>query len=204
MDPALAALIVHDLKNGLGALEAELLALGESGPADGPALKAHRHCLSLRQRFVQFLALYGVDGHMRAHSQDEAPLDLLHLMVRQQAPLAGTLALVVLDEPTAPPFRYFDRRLVRLALEAALHNAGRFARRRIELSVRESQGFLVFRVDDDGPGLQAPDADDPQATGLGTALCEAVARAHDQPGRQGRVSLGNRPEGGARFELWLA
>ena len=52
MDPALAALIVHDLKNGLGALEAELLSLGEAGPPNGPAVQAHRHFLALRQRFV--------------------------------------------------------------------------------------------------------------------------------------------------------
>ena len=141
---------------------------------------------------------------MRAHSQDEAPMDLLRLMVRQQAPLATGLALTVVDEDRAPPFGFFDRRLVRLALEAALHNATRFGRHRIELSARSDDGYLVFRVDDDGPGLQPPDEDDPHATGLGTALCEAVARAHSQNGRPGRASLFSRPEGGARFELWLA
>lgn len=203
MNPALAALIVHDLKNGLGALEAELLTLSEHR-TDTPAGQAHLHCTSLRQRFIQFLALYGVDGDMRAHSADEAPIDLLNLIASHQAPLLAPLALTVDKSPLAPPFWYFDRRLVRLALEAALHNAGRFAKHSIHLSAREDDGRVVFRVDDDGPGLQPPDPSDPQATGLGTALCEAVAKAHDLPGRPGQVLLGNRPEGGARFELWLS
>lgn len=203
MNPALAALIVHDLKNGLGALEAELLSLSQHR-VDSPVGQAHLRCTGLRQRFIQFLALYGVDGDMRAHSADEAPLDLLRLIASHQAALVAPLQLTVDDESLAPPFWYFDRRLVRLALEAALHNAARFARHAISLSSREDSGFLVFRVDDDGPGLQPPDPSDPQATGLGTALCEAVARAHNLPGRAGRVLLCNRPGGGARFELWLS
>ena len=202
MDPALAALIVHDLKNGLGALEAQLQALGRQAPG-GEADLAWQHCVGLRQRFIQFLALYGVDGHMRAHCADEAPLDLLQLIARHQAPLLPRLR-IELDATGAPPYWYFDRRLVRLALEAALHNAGRFAQHRVTLSARQQDGRLVFCVDDDGPGLQAPDPDDPQATGLGTALCESVARAHDLPGRAGQVRLFNRDKGGARFELWLS
>ena len=203
MNPALAALIVHDLKNGLGALEAELLTLSQREAAT-PAGQAHLHCAGLRQRLIQFLALYGAEGSMRAHSADECPQDLLKLVVRHQAPLLAPLQLHIVGTETCPPFWYFDRRLVRMALEAALHNAGRFARQRVELSARQEGAHLVIRVDDDGPGLQVPDPDDPQATGLGTALCEAVARAHDLPGRTGQVRLYDRPEGGARFEICLS
>ena len=45
--------------------------------------------------------------------------------------------------------------------------------------------------------------DSHQATGLGTALCSAVAQAHRLGERRGWVRLDERPEGGARFELWL-
>ncbi len=203
MGPALAALIVHDLKNGLGALEAELLAL-QQAPGDTAGIGPYKHCVELRQRFVQFLALYGVDGTMRAHSADESPQDLIRLICKDQAPLLAPLTLLVGDVSKAPSYWHFDRRLLRLALEAALHNAQRFARSTICLSCELRDGLLVFVVDDDGPGPQPPNWDDPNATGLGTALCEAVAAAHDLKGRHGFARLLARPGGGARFELAMA
>ena len=41
------------------------------------------------------------------------------------------------------------------------------------------------------------------STGLGTALCTAVAQSHRLGERSGWARLGERPGGGARFELWL-
>lgn len=203
MGPELAALIVHDLKNGLGALEAQLLAMQHN---HGQAVSAdpYKHCVELRQRFIQFLALYGVDGHMRAHSADESPQDLIQLICKDQAPLLAPLQLRAGPADGAPAYWHFDRRLVRLALEAALHNAQRFAYSTVVLFAEVRDGMLVFVVDDDGPGPQAPDWEDPQSTGLGTALCQAVATAHDLQGRRGYARLLPRPEGGARFELALA
>ncbi|MDZ7811967.1 MAG: sensor histidine kinase [Ideonella sp.] len=203
MGPPLAALIVHDLKNGLGALEAQLLTLQHSLEGKGAEVP-YKHCVELRQRFVQFLALYGVDGHMRAHSADESPQDLIRLICKDQGLLLEPLSLCARDLEQAPAYWYFDRRLVRLALEAALHNAQRYARRGIELSAQCRDGMLVFVIDDDGPGPQPPNPDDPQSTGLGTSLCQAVASAHDLKGRRGFARLLARPEGGARFELGLA
>ncbi|TDM06504.1 MAG: hypothetical protein C4K60_18380 [Ideonella sp. MAG2] len=141
---------------------------------------------------------------MRAHSADESPQDLIRLICKDQAPLLSPLQLHAAHLEQAPPYWHFDRRLVRLALEAALHNAQRYARSTICLSALERDGQLVFVIDDDGPGPQPPDRDDPQSTGLGTALCQAVATAHNLKGRHGFARLTVRPEGGARFELGLA
>ena len=86
-----------------------------------------------------------------------------------------------------PAFWYFDRRL---------------ARRHIGLTAVVEGGRLIFRVDDDGPGLGAQDPSELSA-GLGTQLCQAVAQARRNRGWQGRVTLANGPAGGARFELRL-
>jgi signal transduction histidine kinase len=156
----------------------------------------------LRQRLVAFLTLYACSGSPTAHPADESPVEflqgLLHAAIRpDDAPLRiGPCSGV-------PAFWYFDEPLVRMALEAGLHNAWRFARSDVVLDARISEGFLIFRLDDDGPGLRAQDPEALTSTGLGTELCEAVARAHRVGGRCGRVSLQNRPEGGCRFELWL-
>lgn len=198
-------LIAHDLKNALGSLESQLAALVDTPSAES-AQAAHQHCMALRQQFIQFLTLYGNDGALRPYCEDESPHDTLASLARQgQARHLGRSGApqVVLDPCSeSPPYWYYDTRLVQMALDAALHNASRFAHSQITLSARQQQGFLVFQIDDDGPGLGAPDTSS-VSTGLGTQLCHAVAQAHRSGERQGRVVLRNRPEGGTRFELWL-
>lgn len=194
---AAAALVVHDLKNELGALEAGLAQLALR-PEAAAADTAHRQCQRLRQRLVMYLTLYG-GGELRAHCDDEAPAELITSLAARHG------ARVQVHDANAPPFWYYDRRLVAMALDAALHNALRYARSRVELGVRAEGGQLVFSVDDDGPGLNPANPANPaneHSTGLGTALCDAVAKAH-----RGTVHLVNREngsEGGARFELRLA
>lgn len=213
MNPQLAALVVHDLKNALGSLEGELVAL-EADPSQAKARAARRHCVQLRQRFVAFLTLYRAADDLRAMMSDESPQEFIAGIARHAEPEPGATARLMCGPgATAPAFWYFDPRLVRLALDAALHNALRFARREVVIDSAEVDGWLVISVDDDGPGLGpeggAVDADDGAgdgadwSTGLGTELCRAVARAHRNGDREGRVTLANRPQGGARFELWL-
>ncbi|NBW78385.1 MAG: sensor histidine kinase [Betaproteobacteria bacterium] len=206
MNPDLAALAVHDLKNALGHLEAELVRL-ELNPQAQAARTARQHCVQLRQRFVHFLVLYGVESELKPHAQDESPLGLLAQLAEQSAYYGAQVPTAVVQQDLAPPFWFFDLRLVRLAMDAALDNAWRFAQSGVELSARVTDGYLVLTVDDDGPGLQNPQlhlgAVSDWSTGLGCQLGAAVARAHEHAGRFGRAELKNRPQGGARFELWL-
>ncbi|MDH5340958.1 MAG: ATP-binding protein [Rubrivivax sp.] len=195
-----AALVVHDLKNELGALEAALERLALA-PAAAAASAAHDQCRSLRQRLVMYLTLYGGADELRAHCEDESPSELIAQVARRHDRL--DLPVAAQADADAPSFWYLDRRLVGLALDAAVHNAQRFARSAIRLGALEQDGHLVLSVDDDGPGLDPACPSDAFSTGLGTALCRAVARAHGCRRADGGVRLANRPEGGARFELWL-
>lgn len=195
-----AALVVHDLKNALGALEGRLAALSLA-PEHAAAAVAHRECRALRQRLVAFLAVYGHEGPLQAHPQDESPLEVLQAL---RARHAADMPVVDLPQPDAvPPQWHFDRHLVMLALEAAVHNALHYARSRIELHARADGDHLVFSVLDDGPGPAATSVGAESATGLGTALCRAVARAHGCARADGGVRLFTRADGGACFELWL-
>ena len=196
----LAALVIHDLKNALGSLEAELADLA---PAQGGRTQqAWRHCAELRQRFVMFLTLYDMQGRLRAQANDESPSELLRSLARPTAALPDPPPIHVATDDATPAFWYFDRHLVGLAMQAAMHNALRFARHEIVLGARQDGNFLVMSIDDDGPGLGSIDPS-AHSTGLGTELCRAVARAHRHGDRHGRVTLADRPQGGARFELWL-
>lgn len=207
MEAASFALIAHDLKNALGTLENELEALIDQ-PDPGLAQSAYVHCTELRRQFVQFLTVYGAGDGLRVHSEDESPQDMLkalqHTAALKRLITPGTpkVSLASQGDQAMPSFWYMDRRLVHMALEAALHNAMRFSRQQVFMDAREQDGYLVLSIDDDGPGLGSVDPSH-QSTGLGTALCEAVAKAHRCGERAGHVALLNRPEGGARFELWL-
>ncbi len=205
MEAASFALIAHDLKNALGSLEGELEALIDD-PSPAGAHSAYMRCTELRRQFVQFLTVYGAADGMHTHCEDESPKDLLAQLYRagqiRRLSLPNAPRVVMQVAENTPPYWYFDQRLVHMALDAALHNASRFAREEVILGLRQEDGFLVFSIDDDGPGLGAADPSS-ASTGLGTDLCKAVAQAHRSGERLGRIDLRNRPEGGARFELWL-
>ncbi len=202
MNRELLALFVHDVKNQLGVLEAELSLL-ETDLDRSRAHRAHQHCSQLRQRLIAYLTLYGsADKKLFAQCTDESPQGFLQQLLRVDSRPDGA-PLRVTDCAAAPPFWYFDARLVLLAMEAALHNAWRFARSEVCLDAAQLDGYLVFSVEDDGLGLGATDPSSRSSTGLGMELCAAVAQAHHNGDRQGRVTLSPRPQGGTRFEIWL-
>lgn len=205
MEGSSFALIAHDLKNALGSLEGELESLIDD-PSPAMAHSAYVRCTELRRQFVQFLTVYGTGGDMHAHCEDESPKDVLELVYRagqiRHLSLPNAPRVLLEASPDAPSYWYFDQRLVHMALDAAFHNASRFAHSQVTLGLRMQDGYLVFVIDDDGAGLGAADPS-AASTGLGSDLCRAVAQAHRSGARQGRIDLQNRPEGGARFELWL-
>jgi signal transduction histidine kinase len=152
---------------------------------------------------VAYLTLYASDERgLSAQLTDESPADFLASMLHMASRPEGAPLQLQLGQDL-PLFWYFDARLVRLALEAALHNAWRFARNQVWLGAARSGDGLVFSIEDDGPGLGSKDPQAQSSTGLGMALCSAVARAHARAAVQGRTSLAPRAGGGTRFELWL-
>lgn len=199
------ALTIHDLKNSLSLLEGQLAALVDAPSADG-ARRARAQCADMRRRLVAFLMLHGGEDGWRLSLSDESPRALLESAARRYREALAPDHPVAIDVrpcDDAPPYFVLDRHLVQLALDAALHNACVYARARVEVSAVRDGDALVFVIDDDGPGPVAAPRQD-ASTGLGTALCEAVARAHrNAAGDGGDVALAARPGGGARFTLRL-
>ena len=137
-------------------------------------------------------------GIARAFAQAGAKVAIAS---RSQERVDGAVA--ELNTYGAPVLGFYDPRLVRLCLESALDNAMRFATSRVELGAQQQGEYLVFTVDDDGPGPLAEPTQAPTSTGLGLRLCTLVAQAHERDGRSGSARLLTRPSGGARFELRL-
>lgn len=204
MKEALVAAVVHDLKNALTSLTssaADIAGRSAGSPLESDTVRLHASAAALSQRLVAFLTLYrsGQAG-LSARLRDNNPADFLREVAAGLVLPPEAAAIKIAGGEEGAPFWYFDDYLVRLALEAALHNALRFARCEVVLGCAMRDGFLVLWVADDGAGLGAEAA---PSTGLGTVLCEAIAHAHSNGGRHGSVALCNRPEGGALFELRL-
>jgi signal transduction histidine kinase len=203
-------LLAHDLKNALGLLEGQLDALRIAPDAERASL-AHRQCRELRQRLVAMLTVSRgeVDGGLQAWPTDEDPLSLLRAVAESARGLRPELDIDIdtIDTDASPPFGLFDAHLVRLALDAAMHNALRFAHQRITLRVqRQGSGLgLRWQVQDDGMGpggepAWTPSGIAPRSTGIGMALCRAVAQAHRLGDETGSVAL-RALNPGASFEL---
>lgn len=200
MDNQLAAIIVHDIKNALGLLESELAVMTQE-PSRERAQAAHDACAAMRDKLIGFLTLYKASSQgLVANVDAVSPEDFLNGLLKHCI-LPRPELRIEIDGNEMPVLGFFDENLVGLALDAALQNASRFARSTIALGCEQIDGDLVFSVADDGPGLGT--AEDKPSTGLGTALCEAIARAHQKSGRSGSVSLQNGPRGGALFLMRL-
>ena len=204
MQGLLAATVIHDLKNELAILTGSLSALRENAADTVMEADARRSCAiaaKLSHNLVSFLTIYraeeqGLPVRLMDHNPEDFLRDLCNGLI---LPAAAPRVSVGMTEPAAP-FWFYDAYLVQLAIEAAVHNAVRFAHSAVTLSACLREAYLVFRVEDDGAGLDAPGA---PSSGLGTTLCAAIAGAHRKDGLSGKVVLKNRSQGGAIFELWL-
>lgn len=206
MNPQLAAVIVHDLKNSLGALEGQLSVLTAELDHE-KAMQAHTTCIALREKLIGFLTLYKASEHgLLAHIEAVSPDDFLRALVRNH-PLVNNVGdakiqITINDNDNdMPAIAFFDEHLIEMALDAALQNALRFATSAISITCVKTDGEIVFTIRDDGPGLGA--TEEKPSTGLGMTLCEAIAHAHQNNDRCGSAQLQSLPDGGALFTLRL-
>jgi two-component system sensor histidine kinase KdpD len=105
-----------------------------------------------------------------------------------------------------------DATLIQQVLVNLLDNAAKFSPpgTTIDISVEQTEGDLVVRVADRGPGLPPGhesqifekffrgDGQARSGSGIGLAICRAIVTLHG-----GKIRAGNRKEGGAVFEFTL-
>ncbi len=196
----IAALTIHDVKNRLAHLAGRAEARGDSDTLRSAleASEALTHLLVFYKSETGILNL-AVDGH--------SPADLvadLALESREHQ----TIRLDV-DCSEAPTLGFYDEVLVRMVLSNALHNALRFARQRVLISVAGAGENIEFSVRDDGAGYPESVLADQgssasitrDGTGLGLRLAKRIARMHENGGRHGDTRLFNLD--GAVFQLTL-
>ena len=217
MQKVLSALVVHDIKNALALLEIDLEQLNHREDAPEEGRRAYRRCIELRSRLVNFLTLYRHDQAGLVPMIGEIDLaEFTEDMIRnsQSVMMAENHhghPITVRADFSRMKSGYdgvglFDENLVELALESALNNAIRYAHREILVWYEQHDDALVFKVQDDGAGVGVVDrmvqrkvAEKSSSTGLGLALCKAVAEVHGA----GTVRLESVEGGGTLFTMVL-
>lgn len=198
----------HDMKNSVGVMSAYL----ESALAELPADSSSRYmtCQALYEaqrlnhHLIQLLAIYKINNNM--YPFDPVDIDLRAFeqeVTGRVRPLAEAKGIVleVVGEPAEHSW-YFDYELVASLVTQALHNAVKYTRDRVRLSLRVVDGQLEIRVDDNGGGFpqflieagyaasQGIDADS-GSTGLGLFFAARVAQLHRNRASHGSTRLAN-------------
>lgn len=219
MERILSALVVHDIKNALALLEIDLEQLNHHPDIPVEGRHAYHRCIELKNRLVSFLTLYKHDQSGLQPVPVEVDLaEFVNDLVRNSQsammaemhhghPICVRAATERMKSGGAGSgFGMFDENLLELALESALNNAVRYAHHRVEVWYEQQGDVIVFRVLDDGAGVgkveervQRRVSDASASTGLGLALCKAIAEAHGS----GTVTLECAEGGGTLFSMTL-
>ena len=219
--PTVLGAAVHDMKNSLGLLIQSIENIGNSiteldcDSAENLA-SAHYEASRLNTGLVQLLSLYraGLDSlpiNIDQHYIDDVVEEVL---ASNESYLAHKRITLEVNQQ-AELVWYLDSNLISILLNDVLINSMRYSKKKILLKVYEENAYLIFQVEDDGPGypksmLKANEIDIQNydirqgRTGLGLYFARLIARAHSNGQRQGSITLANGGRlGGSLFTLKL-
>lgn len=212
---------IHDMKNSVGVMTAELEQAMDHTRAEDSAVRAGLvstlcQLQRLRNQLMQAMALYRI--HQNFYPFDPSLHSMTDFADEALAWVEGAaVSREVQVRVDVPPglTGFFDRDLVSSAVVQALHNAMRFARCQVSLTIARLDHWLEMRVEDDGAGYPGAMLGQPArpegrldhvagSTGLGLYFSQVIAGLHRHHGRAGRTRLENGGRlGGACFVLEL-
>ena len=196
--------IAHELNNSL----APITSLAHSGQllaAQADDARLTRVFETIGERAAH-LATF-IDGYARfaklPHPRP-APVSWVRFLARLEGTTRFRLEGVLPEEPASFDERQFEQVMINLLKNAAESGS---APEEITVGVQRAAPGFRIEVADRGSGLSEDTLRDallpfystkPTGTGLGLTLCREIVEAHG-----GRLSLANRPGGGARVTVWL-
>ena len=212
------ASIIHDMKNSLGMVINTLdeLAL-ENEDQDNPKISTLQHeSKRLNNNLIALLSLYKIENEKLTANIEEINVDdFLEEIVIDNQTLAKAkgIQLEYVCEPGLSG--YFDEWLIRGAINNLIGNGVRYTSTKILISAEMVDGFLVFRIEDDGTGFPASMIDAQAAfnrnkslseghTQLGIYFASMVAATHRNGKREGYLELSNQQQlAGGCCSVWL-
>ncbi|MDD5298434.1 MAG: HAMP domain-containing sensor histidine kinase [Rhodocyclaceae bacterium] len=199
---------IHDMKNSVSVMTALLedavsLQKEHACPACSQIGQVFYEAQRVNDNLIQLVTLYKIDQQFYPFDPQEHEMSaFLEEVLARVTPLAEYRKIEVLHECPDGLQGYFDRELIFGTIVQALHNGLRYTHSKILLTVGERDGFLEFRVEDDGSGypesMLTGDISPNQgirfatgSTGLGLYFSQVVARIHRNRGRVGTTRLEN-------------
>jgi signal transduction histidine kinase len=216
------AISIHDTKNALGMVLTSLDGLldadsGECRCDAGQIARLQYEARRANDNLVQLLTLYRTGkGLYQPRFADCRVYELLEDYYLGNKPMMdhhGVSCGIDCDEELVWPL---DQAMVAAVLENVITNTVRYTRDTIRMTARDSDGWLLLDIEDNGPGFppemlgrRTIDEDaplDPNAgrTGLGLYFCALIALMHGSGDERGYIQLANDSAlGGSRFRLAL-
>lgn len=214
------ASLIHDMKNSLS-MVVHTLDEVTSDPSfnyDRPEriTALQNEARRLNNNLIELLTLYKIENERISPTIEDMDIDnFLQELVAENSASAAANGISLSYECDPDLFGYFDEALIRGLLNNLIGNGLRYTRDQLIISAAQEEGYLVFRVEDNGDGypepmLRAQSADDSSAdlvegrTKLGLHFASMVAGMHVNGEHKGFIRLQNgyRLEGGC-FSVWL-
>ena len=181
--------------------------LTQVSPESFPAYQNVAHMVYESKRIssnlIQLLTLHNIGQNTYpfdplSQSINEFALNILS----QQEPLLQSNGITLETDHDETLHWQFDKYLIDGVINHALNNAIHYAKGKVKLVIRESDGMLELRVEDNGSGFPARMVQDGIAamrgtdfqggsTGLGLYFSAMVAKMHSSRGKTGEITLEN-------------
>lgn len=214
------AAAVHDMKNSLSlmiqSIEDLESTLREHGVGIDEAASIHYQAARLNTGLIQLLSLYRTQlNHLPLNLDEHFLDDVLDDVIACNQNHINTRNIKIEIQQEEGLSWYFDIDLVNVLINDMLVNAMRYGNNKIIISVKESNGYLRFTIEDDGPGfpekmlsIAATELSELDIstgrTGLGLFFARLIAEAHKTDEKHGFIALKNGGAlGGGVFSLNL-
>lgn len=214
------AATVHDVKNSLGMINAQLndIAHKLSGPDPSASVEIRRLQLEttrINNGLVHMLGLYKMQKNRFVPNFEEVMVeDVVSDVCSRYNELVESMSISLsIDSQLPDPIWYMDAMLIEGVLANVMTNTIRYTKSQIHISVTEQDGWLLISISDDGVGYPSSLIDfvstpgnidfNTGSTGLGLYFCQQIALLHKNQERQGYIELSNAEQGGAVFKLYL-